>query len=221
MLRPPARHSVVAREGWPFIVPVILVAGGIHMVLGFLWALLPWLLVPLLIYAFRDPGRSIPSAPLGIVCPVDGKVTYVDQVADPLLARDAVRVRIRMNPLGAFSARSPIEGKVMEQWFPKAIHEKRAQAGAQSPLGADTRYAQWMRTDEEDDIVVSLSGGVRAVKPRCYLQTGERVGQGHRCGFIPLGGLVDVLLPESSRPEVEPGQKVRAGSDVIAHLLHK
>jgi phosphatidylserine decarboxylase len=57
-------------------------------------------------------------------------------------------------------------------------------------------------------------------EPRCYIRYGERVGQGRRCGFVHLGGKVDIYLPESCRPAVSVGDWVRSGSDVIANLIH-
>jgi phosphatidylserine decarboxylase len=52
------------------------------------------------------------------------------------------------------------------------------------------------------------------------VRIGDRVGQGQRCGFIHLGGQVDLYLPESSRTLVTAGDWVRGGADVIAKLIH-
>jgi phosphatidylserine decarboxylase len=59
------------------------------------------------------------------------------------------------------------------------------------------------------------------VSPRCYLQLGQRTGQGQRCGYVPFGSRVEVLLPAGIRVRVTVGDVVRAGSDVIATLVHK
>jgi phosphatidylserine decarboxylase len=52
------------------------------------------------------------------------------------------------------------------------------------------------------------------------VRIGDRVGQGQRCGFIHLGGRVDLYLPESCRTLVTVGDWVHGGSDVIAKLIH-
>jgi phosphatidylserine decarboxylase len=57
--------------------------------------------------------------------------------------------------------------------------------------------------------------------PHCYVRVGERVGQGQRCGHVPMGGVVEVYLPPNSRVLVTPGSQLKAGSDVIATLVHK
>ena len=53
-----------------------------------------------------------------------------------------------------------------------------------------------------------------------YLNSGERVGQGQRCGYISFGGVVDLFLPMESKILVEVGQYVDSGSTVIAQLIH-
>ena len=73
--------------------------------------------------------------------------------------------------------------------------------------------------------MISLEGGLEGRGrlhnvPRCYIRYGDRIGQGKRCGFIHLGGQVDVYLPEHSRPVVSEGDWVRSGSDVLARLVH-
>jgi phosphatidylserine decarboxylase len=87
---------------------------------------------------------------------------------------------------------------------------------------ADTiRFAQWIQSDEGDDVVLALESGTWGLRPRCYAQTGERIGQGQRCGHLRFGARVNVLVPESTRINVEIGDKVRAGTSIIATLVRK
>ena len=53
-----------------------------------------------------------------------------------------------------------------------------------------------------------------------YLHSGERVGQGQRCGYFYFGGVIDVFLPLESKVQVEVGQYVQSGSSVLAQLIH-
>lgn len=173
-----------------------------------LWALPFWLGCLVLLYMHRDPRREIPSSPSAVVSPADGVVTSVATLHDPYLQRDAQLVEIDMGPLDVFSTRSPVEGKVLE---PRSQGE-----------GLENRpHGVWLKTDEDDDIVVVMHRGPLHNRPRCFVGFGERVGQGQRCGYIQLGGKVEIYLPTSSRVEVESGSRVTAGSDVIATLLHR
>ncbi len=174
----------------------------------FSWKLaLPvWLACAWVVFVFRDPPRRVPSVPLAIVSPVDGKVLSVSQTRDDRLQREALRIAITMRWFDVYSLRSPTEGKVMKTWFSAADGRNKASASL------------WIQTDETDDVVTSISGGFWWWKPRCEVHSGERVGQGQRCGFMDFGSEVEILLPESSIAEVEPGDLVVSGESIIAHL---
>ena len=201
------RYPYFSRSGWlPFLVCAglgLLVARS----LGWIWSLPFWLACAFLIYLYRDPEREIPSRPLAVVSPADGIVTSVTEVHDPYLDRQAILLVVQMGHADVYSTRSPVEGKILE---PK-----------HSADGSNQLHGVWLKTDEDDDLVVIMHRGPLHNLPRCYVRIGERVGQGQRCGYIQMGGEVDVYLPANSRIEVAEGSHVKAGSDVIATLVHK
>jgi phosphatidylserine decarboxylase len=210
------RYPLIAREGWLWIAIAILLATLVYVLDQ--WASLPlWLLVLGLLYLYRDPVRKIPAAPLAVVSPVDGKVISVGPVRDGFLDRQALCVSIRMGFFSVYSVHSPMEGKVMQQWLGVARNIEHGVGGGKRPPGC---YAQWIQSDEEDDVLLVIDAVPLMPRPRCYAQTGERIGQGQRCGFIPLGTQVDILLPEKSRIEVSVGDTVLAGSAIMATLVH-
>ena len=165
-----------------------------------------WLACAWVIFVFRDPPRSVPSVPLAIVSPVDGKVVSVGRTRDDRLQRESLRIAITMRWFNVYSLRSPTEGKVMKTWFSAADGKIKASASL------------WIQTDETDDVVTTISGGFWWWKPRCEVHSGERVGQGQRCGFMDFGSEVEILLPESSIPEVKAGDLLLSGESIIAHL---
>jgi phosphatidylserine decarboxylase len=179
---------------------VVLHFSGLQVSLPF------WGLSLLILVMFRDPERDIPSQPMAVVSPADGRITAVTNTRDPYLDRDSIRVTLQMNPWGVFTTRSPVEGKVLQ---PPSLPED-----ARMPHGV------WLQTDEGDDVVMVMMRGRLHTAPRCDIRIGERVGQGKRCGFVHLGGQIDVYLPERSRLDVTVGDWVRSGSDVIATLQH-
>jgi phosphatidylserine decarboxylase len=144
---------------------------------------------------------------------VAGVVTGISEERNPFLNRRSHRVTLRQSRLGEFNVHSPVEGKVQRRWWP-------GKEGVEEGVPQDC-FAVWVQTDEGDDLVfaVGITGGFRYL--RCGVQSGERLGQGRRCGFIGFGRPVDIYLPESSRVKVAVGQRVRAGSDIIGILIHK
>ena len=202
-----SRYPYFSRAGWlPFLACAVLGMLVVHLA-GWAWSLPFWLACGVIVFAHRDPEREIPSSPLAVVSPADGVIQSVEEVRDPYLQRDAVRLDIQMNHAGVYSTRSPIEGKILEP--------KNAGNGGNQPHGV------WLKTDEDDDLVVVMHRGPLHNLPRCFVRIGERIGQGQRCGYIQMGGRVEVYLPRHSRLQVSPGSPVKAGSDVIATLVHK
>lgn len=209
------RYPIIAREGWVLIAVVALAALVAQVLLG--WLALPlWLLVLVLLFLFRDPTRKIPASPLGVVSPVDGVVEKVTTVQDAYLERQAICLSIRMSITSVYSIHSPMEGKIIEQWFkvPSRIVSEDRQLSRQ----VDT-YAQWIQSDEQDNVVLVMEGTANT-RPQCYAHSGERVGQGQRCGFIRFGSLVHVLLPLGTRIAVAEGDSLLAGANIIATLVH-
>jgi phosphatidylserine decarboxylase len=201
-----SRYPYFSRAGWAPLLGVVAFALLVGKTLGWGWTLPLWLACALIVYLYRDPYREIPSSPLAVVSPADGVVRAVEEVSDPYLARDAVRLEIQMSHAGVYSTRSPVEGKILEP---------------RNPGNGDQPYGVWLKTDEDDDLVVVMHRGPLHNLPRCFVQVGERVGQGQRCGYIQMGGRVELYLPRHSRIEVSSGSHVKAGSDVIATLVHK
>lgn len=202
-------YPYFSRPGW---LPFAVVAGlalVIWYVFGFYWSLPLWLVSVLVVFMFRDPERQIPSLPLAVISPADGAVSRIDTLDDPYLDRQAKRIVIDMHQLGVYSTRSPIEGKIMD------IRNCALNDGNEHPHGV------WIQTDEKDDVVVVMGRGHLNSTPHCNIRIGEKVGQGQRCGFIRLGGRVELYLPESSRIGISEGAQVSAGSDVVATLVHK
>ena len=203
---------MLSREGWLLLAFSAAVGFGITQWLGVGYALPAWLLAGLTVYLFRDPDRDVPSSALGVVAPVDGQVSSIESAQDPYLKRQAIRVSLSMDFWGVYTTRSPVEGYVIDRWF-----RIPSEAAGEPAL----RFALWLQTDAKDDLVISIVKSSWINSPRCFVQTGERIGQGQRCGHIRFGNQIDLYLPECSRIFVKPGDRVKAGSDLIASLIHK
>ena len=110
---------------------------------------------------------------------------------------------------GVYATRSPVEGKILES------------RPSRNPSTANVPNGVWIKTDENDDLVVAMSRGPLGNAPQCFFRFGERVGQGQRCGYLHFGGRIHVYLPANCRVVVNINDQLQAGRDVIAHLVHK
>jgi phosphatidylserine decarboxylase len=203
------RNPFVAKEGIPFLLLVAVAFVAAVRYLDIIFAVSAGLLFVALFLLFRDPRRLLASAPLGVVSPVDGKVVAVDRAESGVLQGTAHRIRIEIDSFGTYTARSPVEGKIMDL----------NSIAADKAVDYETN-ALWVRTDEDDDVVLQFIDYRLGLAPRAIVRFGERVGQGKRCAFLRLTRYAEVHLPISSSVLVAPGQIVVAGSDLIAKLLH-
>lgn len=221
---PRVQRPYIAREGWPYIATAIICAAVAQYLAGIVYSALLWIVALVVIYLFRDPDRPIPAVPLAVVSPVDGRLEAVEENAmDPFLQRTAAKVTIRMRRRGTYTMRSPIEGKIMKQWLASngtGRAEQAGSVGAQAPGDGEESHGIWIQSDEDDDVVLAVRVGRKALRPTCYVRIGERAGQGQRCGLVPFGGaMVTVWLPSGTRLEVSPGDKVRSGADIVATFM--
>lgn len=206
---PSNSYPLFAREGWALVIFLLVMVYIGYVFLGMTSASAIVLITILIFYLIRDPVRNIPSLPLGIVSPVHGRIISVEKVEDHWISRQAVCIKIKMSWLDIYSLRSPIEGKIMQMWSNK---DTDAYANI---------FAFWIKTDEGDDIITEIRfHPIPFFGIRFYAHSGERLGQGQRCGYIYFGGEVNVYIPENSSKEIKPGGTIHAGSGVIAKLIH-
>ena len=190
---------------------VLTLAAAVYLVRfhDFWLALIPAVLFVFLFLLYRDPQRDIPSMPLGIVSPVDGEVLDVDTTDRCVVQGEAYRVRIRVDAFGTYTVRSPIEGRVMD------LHSKAEGVGPECPANA-----LWIETDEGDSVVLQFHEHWLGLAPKSFVRMGERVGQGDRCAYLRLARIAELYLPVASKIHVKPGQKVKAGNDLIGAVPH-
>jgi phosphatidylserine decarboxylase len=201
------RNPFVAREGIPFLVVAALAIGVVYRYVEPVYALIPAALFALAWLVFRDPRRTIPAVPLGVVSPVDGRVSAVDLVDRGVLQGEAHRIFMEIDSLGTYTARCPVEGNIKDL----------------NTLAADTvvdyrTNALWVQTDEGDDVVLQFREYRFGLPPVSFVRYGERLGQGQRCAYLRLTRIAEVHLPIESKILVEPGQRLTAGVSLIGKL---
>ena len=177
------------------------------------WLLSPWFAIPLwllgifCLYFFRDPERPIPGGPVA-VSPADGKVVAV-KAESPALQR----LSIFLNIFDVHVNRTPIAGTVTDVKYQQgAFH-------VASLESCSTENEQNIVTVEGDGtrVVFKQIAGLIARRIVFRPKPGDQVAIGERIGLIKFGSRVDVLFGPEWEIVVKPGDRVSAGSSVIAH----
>jgi phosphatidylserine decarboxylase len=157
------------------------------------------------LWFFRDPEREIPSGPVA-VSPADGKVVLV-RSEGPL-----TRVSIFLNIFDVHVNRAPVGGRVTEVKYDpgRFLVASRAEASSDNERNTMTVEGDGTR------VVFSQIAGLIARRIVCYKKTGDVVRTGERIGLIKFGSRMDVLLGPEWKIEARPGERVKAGSSVLA-----
>ena len=208
-------HPIIAVEGIPFVLVLLIAAVLAGMFWGW-WSLPLWLALIFVMQFFRDPPRVIPEGEGLVLCPADGRVIVVGEVADPYRGgARSLKVSIFMNVFNVHSQRSPVDGSVKEVKYAKGLFVNAAFDKASSD---NERNALVIRLDDGVEISCVQVAGLIARRILCYVHAGDRLARGQRYGFIRFGSRVDVYLPPGSTPKVAIGDTVKASSTVLAEL---
>jgi phosphatidylserine decarboxylase len=207
----------IAREGFPFV--------GIGLVLTLLFlflevaslAIVAGALTLFVLYFFRDPDRESEAQERAVLTPADGKVLgawTLESGENPLGTR-AVKVSVFMSLFDVHVNRIPTGGRISRiSYRPGAFFA----ANLDKASDKNEQNAVTLDTHDGKQIVFVQIAGLIARRIACWVREGDEVRAGQRFGLIRFGSRVDVFLPEGSRVEVLPRQKVKAGKTIIGYL---
>lgn len=209
-------HPIIAREGWPFLAIVAILALALQSFgLTFL-SVVAWILFIFVLQFFRDPPRYIPAQKNAVVSPADGRIVAVERVEDPYAQREALKISVFMNVFNVHSNRIPIGGEIKSvDYFPGLF----VNADLDKASTQNERNAIVIHTENGATVTAVQVAGLIARRILCYVKPSETVEKGQRYGFIRFGSRVDVYLPTDSVPKVAIGDKVSASSTVLAELV--
>jgi phosphatidylserine decarboxylase len=208
-------HPIIAREGWPFIAIVAVVAIALSWLQYWIPAALAWLVLVFVVQFFRDPGRTSPTTEKIVLAPADGRVVVVDKARDPYLDRDALKISVFMNVFNVHSNRSPVDGKVVNRWYHAGSFLNAALPKASLE---NERNALHIRTPAGDDVTCVQIAGLVARRILCYVEPGADLERGQRYGFIRFGSRVDVYVDPAAKPRVAVGDVACAAVTVLVEL---
>jgi len=185
-----------------------LLAGG--MVVSYLtrpaFGLPLFILAAFCLYFFRDPDRAIPPGPVA-VSPADGKIVAVKSETP-----GRTRISIFLNVFDVHVNRSPVAGRIA------GVQYRKGRFLVASKEEASLANEQNTVTVEGDGTTVTFKqiAGILARRIVFYKKPGDRVEKGDRVGLIKFGSRVDLLLGPEWEVLVREGERVKAGSSVVA-----
>jgi phosphatidylserine decarboxylase len=186
-------------------------AGLLAYLAGWIYAVPFYILAAFCLYFFRDPNREVPAGPVA-VSPADGKVVVVKA------ENGGQRISIFLNVFDVHVNRTPIPGRIVdvryqEGQFLVASKEEASHSNEQNTITVEGAVA-----GKPTRIVFKQIAGLIARRIVCYKKPGDTVAAGERVGLIKFGSRVDVQLGPEWEVAVQVGQRVSAGSSVIARL---
>ncbi len=207
-------HTIIAQEGWPFIIGGLLASVLMTLLCGW-WSVPFWLFVLFCLQFFRDPARDIPDTPDAVLCPADGRIVVVEKSTDPYRHTEALKISVFMNVFNVHSQRAPAHGKITHVEYNAG---KFLNAALDKASSENERNAVLMTTEQGHEITFVQVAGLVARRILCYAKAGESMVRGERYGFIRFGSRVDVYLPVDAVANVAIGDKVRASETILAYF---
>ncbi len=197
-----------------------MVRDGIFYALGFTTAgiLISWLLGPMVAlplfllgafcaWFFRDPERPIPVGPVA-VSPADGKVVAIVPEGD-----GRTRISIFLNVFDVHVNRSPVSGIITDFAYQKG---KFLVASLEAASSDNEQTIITVRSQDGTQVVFKQIAGLIARRIVFTKKQGDFVQAGERVGLIKFGSRTDVILGPEWHIEVATGQRVSAGSSILA-----
>ncbi len=169
-----------------------------------------WVLAAFCLYFFRDPDRAIPAGPVA-VSPADGKVVAVLREGPAL-----ERISIFLNIFDVHVNRAPIAGAIANVQYREGRFHVASREACSNENEQNVVTMEGEGPVDGSRVVFKQIAGLIARRIVFRKQPGDHVATGERVGLIKFGSRVDVLFGPEWEIAVRPGQRVSAGSSVIA-----
>jgi phosphatidylserine decarboxylase len=158
------------------------------------------------LYFFRDPDRIVPEGPVA-VSPADGKVVNIHSDQPGL-----TRISVFLNIFDVHVNRSPIAGEITSVRYQtgKFLVASREEATAHNEQNVVTVQG------DGTSVIFSQIAGLIARRIVFRKKIADRVEKGERVGLIKFGSRVDIFLGPEWDIAVKTGERVQAGSSVLA-----
>ena len=168
----------------------------------------------LILQFFRNPKRNTKLNDSNIISSVDGKVVIIKKIFEKEYFKDErIQVSVFMSPVNVHVTRHPVSGTVK---FSKYHPGKYLVAWLPKSSELNERTTVVVNNETFGDIMFRQIAGALARRIVNYSKTGLNVVQGSDSGFIKFGSRVDLFLPLDAKVQVNVGDKIKGGIDIIA-----
>ena len=216
MTKTKTKSAFIALEGVPYLLPAF---GLFILSLVFHWtgfSVFTGMLTAFVGWFFRNPERHYDGNAPDVISPADGEIISVAPVREErYLKEKALRVSIFMNVFNVHVNWIPCSGKVLGIYYSRG---KFFAANAEKASLENEQNAILLETEKGKKVLFIQIAGLIARRIVCYLEEGEMVVRGSRCGIIKFGSRVDLYLPPDTTLKVKLGDKVTAGESLIGVL---
>lgn len=155
---------------------------------------------------FRDPEREIPDGPVA-VSPADGKVVLITEVSP-----GHTRLSIFLNVFDVHVNRTPVSGVIKSLKY----REGKFLVASHDAASTENEQNEFVVEGEGTRVVFSQITGLIARRIVSYKKQGDVVKKGERIGMMKFGSRMDVTFGPEWEILVKKGDRVAAGSSVIA-----
>jgi phosphatidylserine decarboxylase len=205
----------IAKEGLPFLIPVVLLTVTLGIMGWEVWMSLGILFSLFVAYFFRNPRREIPNLQNIVISPADGRIIYVGECEEGrFLKEKALKVSIFMSLFDVHLNRAPIAGKVLERNY---LPGRFLVANVEKSSLLNEQNAVILETEDRMKILLIQIAGFVARRIVCYAKAGDTLRRGEIFGLIRFGSRVDLYLPPAVKPIVRVGQHVKGGESIIGY----
>jgi len=206
----------IATTGYPLISAAAFTTAVFALLELTFPALLSLAITFFICYFFRDPERVVPNAEGVVVSPADGKIIKAETIdANPFFEERCFKISIFMSVFNVHVNRIPHEGKVTGiRYFPGKFFSANLDKASKD----NEQNAIFIEMPDGKKLCTVQIAGLIARRIICNLQEGESVIRGKRFGMICFGSRLDVYLPADVKPNVVIGDKVKAGTTILAYL---
>ena len=201
----------MVKEGYWLGLPPVLASVAALLLHWYWMAVLLLLLGAFVSCFFRDPERNIPKAAGSVVAPADGRVVVVTDELHQ--GRPGRRVSIFLAVWNVHVNRAPAAGRITEvEYRPGRFH-----AAMRARASVENEQNVFRLATDAGEIVFKQIAGWIARRVVSWKRAGDSVACGERIGMIRFGSRMDVWLPEDAEIRVRPGDRVAAGTSILAH----
>lgn len=210
--------GIIVKEGFPFIIGMLVVTVLVGYFLSWYVAILPLILALFFTFFFRNPSRHIPSDPHVLVSPADGTVMEVAEVyEDTFLHQQCKKVTIFLSVFNVHVNRAPMAGQITFRQYT----EGRFLPAYKDSVGYENERHTISIKNDRMEVLVTQIAGLLARRIVSWRDLDDHLEKGELYGMIKFGSCTELFVPLDVEITVKKGDSVRGGETIIGRVSHE